>query len=156
MEWCHPKNKRFPDHTALCRLNCPDDASFVSRYGKQRPLHSFLFLKTSTKWLTNTTKKITKNHDSKRKYYIRWVKCLCKRRCTYIFVDIQSTLNNRSDCIVFQLNKKGLHKRSKIFKLGFPLFLLEFSDNFSLVAYHNDTVCIISSLTTIKLKLLRK
>ena len=74
---------------------------------------------------------------------------------TLVFDDIQSMFINSNHCIVFQINEKSLHIQSKIFKLGVSLFLLEILDDFSFVAYHNGTTCIISSLTTNRLTLIK-
>ena len=65
-------------------------------------------------------------------------------------------LINGNNFIIFHLNEKCLHIKSKIFKLGVPLFLLEIFDDFSFVAYRNGATCIISSLATNRLILITK
>ncbi|XP_065664423.1 uncharacterized protein LOC136086082 [Hydra vulgaris] len=71
------------------------------------------------------------------------------------FDDIQSLLSDNDDVIVFQLNKKSLHIRSKVYKLGVPLFILVIFNDYSFVANHNGTTCNISSLAVNKLKLIK-
>ena len=145
------------DYAAVCRLHWPDDAPFVTKHGKQRPLNSpSIFKDIPSSCLPTPPNKVRKTMAASgfRNILPDALNVFLKDD-TLVFDDIQSMFIISNDCIVFQLNEKSLHIQSKIFKLGVPLFLLEIFDDFSFVAYHNGITCNISSLTTNRLTLIK-
>ena len=123
------------DYTVVCRLYSPDDAFFVTIYGKQQPLNSpSIFKDIPPSCLPTPPKKVRKTMAACgfRNIQQNELNVILKDEILVID-DIQSMFINSNYCIVFQLYEKSLHIESNIFKLGVPLFLFEIFDDFHLL-----------------------